>query len=766
MTMLTRPRRTSIRLVAFFVALTLLAAPDLRGEDHPILTWVKRHPREPGAAERLASKPSPRMGYECSYAYDPRARLLLRYGGHNQGGGGEQNSELWTYDLDCDAWDLREPDDAPPGVCCAQQHVFDPVLARFVRFPSFSASHGWQSRREVWLKDSSVWLYDLAANRWRDRRPLPAPEVRPLRGAAYDPRHGVIVVHGGEGASHSTVVYDPGANRWHWMRPEPAPEASVSQPGFAFDQVHGVFVLFGSQFGSDSRTWIYDLRRNEWRVLEVAGGVHPPADKTSPVLAADTRAGVVLAVIDVDERREGEKDGGDGDGDDGARKRHNETWVLDVAKPAWRRLELAGGREPDASGPRNRNLVFLEDRNLFVLENRTRDEQQVWTFRYAEAGAKARETGAAPAPPHDVSVETTEDSAVVSWKAPTGAGAGVSLRYVVERGVGELPWQVDYAPIARDLAATRYEDRELERGKLYHYRVRAVRAGAGGNGAASEPSIPRRAQPPVVEDVVVSVVSETDVLIEWPAPPAPGAASAAAIAGYHVERADVQVRSSDELEALRERYRPTSDLAAGRIERIGPFRRLAREPIAERVFVDAAAALAAEPGGDAHAGGGEGDGEGEAVLERSTRAEGLAAGGKPYRFRVRAYRVVAVNRLGVAGGPSAPRFTYPRAVRNAFAKEVGEAETALRWEASPERGIRGYLVYRHDGRWDKDTITRLTPEPIRELTFIDAAAGDGTRRYEVVAVDALGQEGEPSQPVWSRREWARFYVPYVGEWHQ
>jgi len=36
----------------------------------------------------------------------------------------------------------------------------------------------------------------------------------------------------------------------------------------------------------------------------------------------------------------------------------------------------------------------------------------------------------------------------------------------------------------------------------------------------------------------------------------------------------------------------------------------------------------------------------------------------------------------------------------------------------------------------------------------------------VVAVDTLGQEGEPSQPVWSRREWRSFYLPYTGEWHQ
>jgi hypothetical protein len=71
-----------------------------------------------------------------------------------------------------------------------------------------------------------------------------------------------------------------------------------------------------------------------------------------------------------------------------------------------------------------------------------------------------------------------------------------------------------------------------------------------------------------------------------------------------------------------------------------------------------------------------------------------------------------------------------------------------------------------DGRFDKEPISRLTAEPAAEPSFTDEQAGKATRRYYVVAVDALGQEGFPSAPVWFEREWKQFYKGFVGEWHQ
>ena len=124
-----------------------------------------------------------------------------------------------------------------------------------------------------------------------------------------------------------------------------------------------------------------------------------------------------------------------------------------------------------------------------------------------------------------------------------------------------------------------------------------------------------------------------------------------------------------------------------------------------------------------------------------------------------------MNALGTESGPSPAVFTIPSSPQWVFAKE--ERTTChLKWSANPEKNIKGYRVYRMNGRYDKDAIVRLTADPISGLAYSDDEAGKVSRRYYVVSVDALGQEGFPSSPVWFEREWKRFYEPFVAGWHQ
>jgi hypothetical protein len=237
-------------------------------------------------------------------------------------------------------------------------------------FPLFSGSHGWQWARELYLNDSSVWTYDLAANRWRNQRPLPAPRLAPYRCATWDSDEQLVVVFGGEGGREGTVLYDPWRNEWRWPRPagEPAPRSGGNM---AYDQRHKVHVLFGSQFSDDPHTWIYDVAGNQWR--DMRPEVMPPTRENDAVLTYDPLNGVILALVKIS--------------------------TGDRRRPAARGSELGlpHGRqslerlnpevEPDAAGNRTRQLVFAPEWNLAILENCTQRprEQQIWTYRYADA---------------------------------------------------------------------------------------------------------------------------------------------------------------------------------------------------------------------------------------------------------------------------------------------------------------------------------------------------------------------------------------------
>ncbi|HZN34741.1 MAG TPA: hypothetical protein VFB80_13025 [Pirellulaceae bacterium] len=594
----------------------------------PANTWVKQTPLE-------NSPVSPRLGYEGACVWDSKHQLLVRYGGHNQGGGGEQGAEVWTYNPHTAVWKLMEPNTSPPGVCCNAQNVYCPPRERYVRFPFFSGSHGWQWGRELYLNDSSVWTYDLSANQWRNMRPLPTPKLAPYRAAAWDSDRNVVVVFGGENSTEGTLIYDPLKNEWRWPKPPSEPEGR-SGGSMAYDTSHRLHILFGSQFTDDPHTWAYDVAKNQWRDMQPPS--QPPTNKNDAVLTYDPLHQKVIGIIKVSM----------GEGDEATSEL--QTWAYDAGANQWQRMSPAA--EPQSSGNRARNLIFAPELNLAILENCTSRprEQQVWTYRYAEAPVAAKPPAAAPSP--------------------------------------------------------------------------------------------------LVEDVVVSVLNAKRIEISWTAAADPG------VAGYHVERAAVEVYSDDQLQRLKSRTPPLAEPSVGAFRKIGPFESLTKEPTTALAFVDEGVDLD-KPQVI----------EGDATYDRELHPEHVDAGGRPYRRAVFAYRVRSVNKRGESSGPSPAVFTIPSSPQQVFSREEGTT-CQVKWAANPERGICGYRVYRMDGRFDKEPISRLTPDPLAATTYADPAAGKQSRRYYIVAVDALGQEGLPSAPVWFQREWRQFYLPFIGEWHQ
>ncbi len=615
-------------MLTWIVLAAVQAAPPL---DQPPNTWVKRSPVEGAPA-------SPRLGYEGDCVWYAKHRVLLRYGGHNQGGGGEQHAEAWTYDPFTAKWTFKEPNTSPPGICCGQQNVYDPVRGRYIRFPAFSLSHGWQWPREIYLNNDTVWTYDLETNTWRDMRPLPAPQVSPLRCASWDSHEEVVVVFGGEGNQEGTVVYDPHANTWTRKKPKPQPEFR-SGGNMAYDAARRLHVLFGTQFSDDPRTWAYDIAKNEWKDLKPEK--MPPTDHNDAVLAYDALHEVIVAIVKISQAK-AEAD-----------KRRRGTRAYDAGRNAWTRMNPP--EEPDAGGNRTRVLAFAPELGLTILENciqvEKKREQQVWTYRTGD-----RKPAPAEAKP----------------------------------------------------------------------RTHAV--------------------PRAVEDVVVSVLSTSEAVVSWK--PAEDR-----VKEYVVERAVVEVWSEDQLTRLKSRTAPLAEPSAGAIRKIGAFKRITPEPVQGTTFIDKGLDLS-KPAAV----------EGEPIHERKMHKDQLDPAGKPYRFGVHAYRVRALG-PGGEGGPSPAVYTIPSIPQWVYSKEEGTT-CRLKWSANPEMGVKGYRVYRMDGRFDKEPVSRLTAEPLTEREYADAGAGKKTRRYHVVAVDALGQEGHPSSPVWFEREWKKYYGPFTGEWHQ
>jgi hypothetical protein len=365
-------------------------------------------------------------------------------------------------------------------------------------------------------------------------------------------------------------------------------------------------------------------------------------------------------------------------------------------------------------------------------------EQQIWTYRYGAAKPDERLSS-----PSDVSLMTSATGAKLAWQPVKEA-----KKYTVYHGTGPVPWQVDFKQVATIDAnpSPVFEDTGLKPGTVYQYLVRAV----DGKGREGTESLKVQTRPRFVEDAVVTVVGTKEVRLKWSAP------SGDTIAGYHVERAVVEVFSEDQLVRLKKDTKPLDRPSVGAIKVIGPFNRITTEPVKGLSFTDTAIDLEVP-----------GTVEGQASFTHRFGKDQIDVDGKPYRFAVYAYRVRAVNALGVESGAGPYFLTIPRSPQSLFAKEDGD-NCHLKWAANPENGVR-YRVYRMESprvNGPGQPVTRLTSEPMAEIKFTDSRIGKDTRRYWVVAVDVLGQEGIPSAPAWHYRQYRKYYVPFIGEWHQ
>jgi hypothetical protein len=229
----------------------------------------------------------------------------------------------------------------------------------------------------------------------------------------------------------------------------------------------------------------------------------------------------------------------------------------------------------------------------------------------------------------------------------------------------------------------------------------------------------------VMPQPVVSVLATNRVEIRWMAHLTPG------VTGYNLYRgvASVKTVRKGEPAAWKDNDPAYAEPKVVKITDIASIAKLNERPLARTNFTDAV---------------------------DLTRKGPEAA---DCTFAVYAYIVRAVNKLGVESGPSTYALTLPSEPLNLLCRE--QRDTAeLKWDANPETGITGYRLYQLKGTWE---ILPVNDTPVLDTLFSRPVGRGQTTRFWVTAVDALGQEGQPSSPAWFNHSYRGFFQ---GEWHQ
>jgi HEAT repeat protein len=621
--------------------------------------------------------------YEAGLAFDEGAGRVVKWGSHGQRCDSPQSGETWLYDPATNTWKESASALEPFGMCGTWGLAYDKAEQSIVSVQEMGADHGWQWDRARSLRVSVPWVYRGAQDQWTPVRPVKNPGQRGFHTMPYLDAAQVVMLYGGQGGDKATAgnvwIYDTYANTWTTLPlSDPMPGARAHTPLVYLPTLDRVLTTSGGGRGAGSRTWLFDLASNSWKDAQATG--NPPSFR--PPVRFDPVSGTALGFLISSDRAA-------------------TVWQYDPKANVWQRLPPAPEPTPHYESV---DMVYDPVHNVFILDgghiNWNTDHigcREVWTYRFKKPvnPSPAARGGDAPT---GVAVHTRGGTCTVSWKPVAGA-----VGYVVYRGAGDAPWTVKYAKATpAPLTATSFADSaslppsagEGEGGgaRVVFYYVCAVDE----KGQEGPASLKVRAQPRIPEGVVVSVLPDRTVLVEWAKAAAPD------VVGYHVYAATFKVG---------DRMHPSS------LANIGEFKRLTEKPITSTTFADA---------------------------RRLAEATGL------FNHEVRGYQVRAVNALGVESGPSAMGLTLTSSVPRDRVVEQPDGTTLITWEAVPEKAIRGYAVYRMDG-YRPSFAVRLNAQPVTGTSYVDRPETPRSerRRYYVVAVDALGEEGLPSSGAYS-----------------
>ncbi|GMV80823.1 MAG: hypothetical protein AMXMBFR7_20070 [Planctomycetota bacterium] len=365
-------------------AATAPMAPDAQVFVLPANRWTKIAEVPP---DPLGRELEPGRGaYAC---YLPEQAVFMRYGGYTP----TECNALWTFDLHARAWTNPLKAD----------YAYPPPADRPGAGPWWSLAYD-AKRKVVWMLGGNgagarthpelyreLWQYDPAKGTFTKMGAQGAkPGGSPI---VYDAKNDLLVRapdYNGEWSymhnRDTTWIYDPNTNAWTGKPTKGMPK-DCARPVWVYDAASGqcVYHRYESK-NTTGETWLFDAAKGSWEAL--GGDAPQPEGRTCAAAAYDPAHRRVLVY------------GGVGSpGKDygylyrGGGKQLDDTWVLDVSKRAWTRLDSGAPVVPRLNGqgkhPRFelcQTAGYDTKLNAFVVMAPTLG---VWALRYAPEGAEA-----------------------------------------------------------------------------------------------------------------------------------------------------------------------------------------------------------------------------------------------------------------------------------------------------------------------------------------------------------------------------------------
>lgn len=671
-------------------------------------------------------------------AYDPKQDMLMTWAGHPVSGGYPQLDEIYTHNIGNlaseNTWKLEDiniadSSDKPVGGCCTggTYDVMNEVMFKRGQHRVDSYEYYRKSNLEGW-----PWIYNFDEHQWIDMKSFGYMSGgNDGAGVTYDSNNQIVLILDSKHDNYyRTAVYDTYANKvtliqlnsWVTLG------GTRNDMGLVYDSKRNRFVVVGGlHLGAEgiikhyTDVWTFDLTDKKW--IEEEGVVNQeilPTEGWSVNDATyDSIHDKIILFIGLNVSGKQNFDG-----------RYLLAFAYDPETKTWERLYDKPG--PLVAGrPMDLNVIFSEKHNAVLTLESARPSYSGQGL-YSETSAYRYSTDKPleikPDAPENISLETTHDSAVLTWDI--GDDQNIT-NYNIFRGQAEDPWGAQYSKIDTVSSSLgSYIDASIIPGTTYFYYVTAT----DDQGIDSDSSLKVRTQPPVIREGYVSIQNSSQMKVVWTP-----IEDSKDIVGYNVYRSecDFEIYPVDEnlntAGELPQYTRPT-------------IKRITKPAEADYIKINSDLVTVSEY---------------EDNVDLINSDENAT-----YPYKVYSYRIKAVNKFGVESGWSPYWLTIPTPPTGL---EVSKDEDNFYLSWTPPHdgeGIDGYRIYAVVGSRSVLEITdKLTEELINQTSIIIPRTTDlgKYQRFYVTAIDNLNQEGIPSAGIWGNRIFSETYDVYYSD---